>query len=98
MRSAILVAAVLVAGCGSFPLGRTVPPLTKTAEQHQLDQLTCKDQAFQSANSSERQAGNFLMGLTIVGTPIAWEIEKKHQREVFKNCMEARGYTVIPPP
>lgn len=98
-RRVILMAAcaVFVTGCGTFQLGQTVPKGQTTPQQHQLDQLSCKDQAHLAANSTERQTGNFLLGMTIVGAPLAFELEKKKQREVFKDCMESKGYTVIPP-
>jgi len=44
-----------------------------------------------------RQAGAFVLGLTIVGAPVAFELERAKQREVYKSCMEARGYRVVPP-
>src|SRR5262249_46469082 len=59
--------------------------------------LTCKDQVKLEANTAGRQAGAFALGLTIVGAPIAFELEKAKQREVYKSCMEARGYRVLPP-
>ena len=63
----------------------------------QIDNLTCKDQAKLAANTAERQAGAFALGFTIVGAPLAFELEKAKQREVYKSCMEARGYRVLPP-
>lgn len=63
----------------------------------QLDNLTCKDKAQIEANTASRQAGAFALGLTIVGTPIAFELEKSKQREVYKDCMEKLGYRVLPP-
>jgi hypothetical protein len=93
---ALLVAAA-VSGCGTFPLsGGTTPPAGKTADQHQLDILTCQHEGKMAANTGARQTGAFLLGLTIVGTPLAFELEKKKQREVFAECMTARGYTVVP--
>ena len=96
LLAALLVAAA-VSGCGTFPLsGGTSPPSGKTADQHQLDILVCQDQAKLSANTAARQTGAFLLGLTIIGTPVAFELEKAKQREVFAQCMTARGYTVTP--
>jgi hypothetical protein len=34
--------------------------------------------------------------MTIVGVPLAYELEKSKQREVFVSCMTARGYAVRP--
>lgn len=97
MRRTILPALLLVcgiAGCGTFNLGNVRPQAGRTAEQQQLDTLTCKDQASLAANSAGRQTGDFLLGLTIVGAPVAYEMDKAKQRQVFADCMQARGYMV----
>ncbi len=88
---------VTAAGCGSYPLsGGAYPPPGKTSQELQLDVLTCQDRAKNEANTSARQAGAFALGLTIVGAPIAFELEKAKQREVYAACMSARGYRVLP--
>lgn len=88
----------LCVGCGTFQLSSGAIPLSsKSQDQIQLDILSCKDQAKLEANTAGRQAGAFLLGFTIVGAPLAYEIEKSKQREVYKSCMEARGYRVLPP-
>ena len=93
----ILVLPLVVAACGTFQLAsNTFAPAGKTPDQHQMDQLTCKDQASLAVNTAARQAGNFLLGMTIVGLPAAYELDKAKQREVFAQCMTARGYTVVP--
>ena len=99
VRLIVLVAiSAVVSSCGTFPLASGVYPLAaKTTEQQQLDNLNCKDQAKLEANSTERQTGAFLLGLTIIGAPLAFEMEKAKQREVYKTCMEAKGYRVAPP-
>ena len=87
-----------ITGCGTFQLSSGVIPLTrKTQEQLQLDDLQCKDQAKLAANTTGRQTGAFLLGMTIVGVPVAFEMEKAKQREVYKSCMEAKGYSILPP-
>jgi hypothetical protein len=83
-----------IAACGTFTLGNVRPQAGRTAEQQQLDTLTCKDQATLAANSAGRQTGDFLLGLTIVGAPVAYEMDKAKQRQVFADCMKARGYVV----
>jgi hypothetical protein len=88
---------VLLTGCGSFMLGYVQPQAGKTAQDQQLDTLVCKDRAKTEANTSARQAGSFLAGMTIVGAPIAIEAEKAKQREVFTQCMGEKGYQVRPP-
>lgn len=82
--------------CGTFVLGTAVPQTSKTANQQQLDNLDCKDKARLAASTTDRQVGAFLLGMTIIGAPVAFEIEKSKQREVFKSCMEGKGYKVIP--
>ncbi|MBX3591575.1 MAG: SHOCT domain-containing protein [Burkholderiaceae bacterium] len=94
----IMAAMSVLAACGTFQLASHVYPLTnQTQEQMQLDNLSCKDKARLEANTAERQAGAFALGLTIVGAPLAFELEKAKQREVYKACMEAKGYRVLPP-
>ena len=93
----ILVLPLFVAACGTFPLsGGTYPPAGKTKDQQQLDLLTCQDQAKLAVSTAGRQTGAFLLGMTIIGAPVAFELEKAKQREVFADCMTARGYTVMP--
>lgn len=96
MRSVYLIP-VLLAGCGSFPLGTVHRPIHMTAEQQQLDTLICKDRARNEANTDARVAGSFLAGMTIVGAPIAIAAERDKQREVFADCMTQKGYLVRPP-
>lgn len=97
MRKLAILCVVSLTGCGSFQLANGVMPVRpKTQEQIQLDTLSCKDRAKMEANTSERQAGNFVAGMTLVGIPVAIEAEKAKQREVFKACMEERGYHVTP--
>ncbi len=95
---AVTSVSFLIAGCGTFQLASgSIPPPGKTKEQQQLDTLSCKDRAKLEANTADRQVGAFALGLTIVGAPLAYELEKSKQREVFKTCMEERGYRVLPP-
>jgi hypothetical protein len=93
----LLLLACSITGCGTFTLGNVRPQAGKSAEQQQLDTLTCKDQANLAANSAGRQTGDFLLGLTIVGAPVAYEMDKAKQRQVFADCMHARGYVVTLP-
>ena len=92
----VLLLAFGVAACGTYTLGNVHPQSGKTTDQQQLDTLTCKDQANLAANTAGRQTGDFLLGLTIVGAPVAFEREKAKEREVFADCMTARGYVVTP--
>jgi len=91
-----LLFAFSLAACGTFSLGNVHPQANKTAEQQQLDTLTCKDQANLAVNSAGRLAGDFLLGMTIVGAPAAYEMDEAKQRQVFTDCMQARGYAVTP--
>lgn len=96
-KTAVAFACIALAGCGTFPLASGVNHPSKTQQEMQLDTLACKDRARLAASSAERQAGAFALGLTIIGAPLAYELDKRKQREVFKSCMEARGYEVLPP-
>ena len=95
-KSVISIAVVtgLLTGCGTFNLGYVQPQAGRTSEQQQLDTLTCKDTARLAAESGDRQVGNFLLGMTIVGAPIAYELDRSKQREVFKECMQGKGYSI----
>lgn len=94
----LAVAATLtLSGCGTFSLGTALPQTPKTANEQQLDSLECKDKARLAASTANRQVGAFLLGMTIIGAPAAFELDKSKQREVYKECMEGRGYKVVPP-
>ena len=93
----LLLVAALLTGCGTFQLASGIyPPPGKSSDQQQTDILVCKDQAKNEANTAGRQAGAFLLGMTLVGAPVAYELEKSKQREVFSECMTARGYRITP--
>ncbi len=96
LRLPLLLAPLLLVTCGTYALGKIRPQEGKTPDQQQLDILTCKDQAGTTANSAGRQTADFFLGLTIVGAPIAIQREKNKEREVFAECMRARGYVVTP--
>ena len=91
------IAAITLVGCGTFQLGYVRPSNGQTKEQMQLDMLTCKDNARNAAGTSERHAGAFLLGMTFIGTPLAYELDRAKQREVYGECMQARGYSYTPP-
>jgi len=94
----VALLAVSCAACGTFQLASAVyPPAGKSTEQQQLDNLTCKDRAKLEANTAGKQAGAFLLGMTIVGAPVAYELEKSTQRDVYRSCMESIGYRVVAP-
>lgn len=84
-----------LSACGTFPLAGAIhPPAGKNAEQQQTDVLVCKDQANLAVNSASNQAGDFLLGATIIGAPFAYQMDKSKERAVFAQCMTARGYIV----
>ncbi len=72
----LLFAILFLCACGTFQLGKVQPQYGKSRDQQQNDMLYCKDQAKMAANSADRQVGNFLLGMTIIGTPLAYELEK----------------------
>jgi hypothetical protein len=100
MNSKILLALILtcgVAACGTYNLGNVRPQANRTADQQQLDTLTCKDQASLAVNSAGHQTADFFLGLTVVGAPVAYANDKARARAVFADCMRARGYVVTLP-
>jgi hypothetical protein len=86
-----------LAACGTYNLGNVRPQANKTADQQQLDMLTCKDQASLAVNSAGHQTADFFLGLTVVGAPVAYANDKARARAVFADCMQARGYVVTSP-
>lgn len=95
MRIAIFAACVLLGGC-VYSLGNVQPQTGRNADQQQLDTLTCQDRARLSIQTAGRETGDFLLGFTLVGAPVALELDKKKQRSVFAECMQSRGYTILP--
>jgi len=59
-----------------------------------IDMLVCKDEAARSVQSGGYVAGDVAAGATGVGIPIAVHYERKREREVFKTCMNTKGYEV----
>jgi hypothetical protein len=80
-----------------FPARHRTIAAWQEADQRQIDILSCKDQAQLAIGTAGHQVGDFLLGLTIVGTPIAYESDKQTERDVFARCMHERGYNVVPP-
>jgi hypothetical protein len=100
MNSKILLPLLMtcsLAACGTYNLGNVRPQPSKTADQQQLDMLTCKDQASLAVNSAGHQTADFFLGLTVVGAPVAYANDKARARAVFGDCMQARGYVVTLP-
>jgi Short C-terminal domain len=95
---AVLAATAMCSGCGSFPLGTAFPERNQSKDETRLAVLECQDRAKTEANSDARVAGSFIAGLTIVGAPIAIAEERRKTREVWQDCMLAKGYRVVPPP
>ena len=87
------LAGIILAGCGTFQLASNIRQDGKSPEQINLDILLCKDQANLATNTAGWQAGQFVAGATLVGIPIALQMEKDKKREVFSQCMTARGYS-----
>jgi len=96
-RAVALAVPIICVACGTFQLGYVQPQAGKTPDQQKLDTLDCKDQAHNAASAASEQAKAFLLGLTIVGTPAAYQMDRDTQRKVFTDCMTQRGYTVLPP-
>lgn len=96
MRSTLILT-LLLAGCGTFPLGVAYADKGQSREQLHADVLWCKDQAQTAANAPGRQVGSFIAGLTIIGAPVAYENEKQLQRDVYRACMNDKGYRVEMP-
>ena len=96
-KSILLLALLSLSACGTFSLGIVHPQIGKSADQQQLDILSCKDLAATEVNSASHQATDFLLGLTLIGTPFAYAQDQKTERTAFALCMRARGYSVVLP-
>ena len=95
-RTMVVVLCLTLASC-TFPLGYIQPRADKTPEQKELDTLSCKDKAHLAASGTGQQVGAFFLGMTIVGLPVAYALDRSTQQRVFQECMANRGYTVTPP-
>lgn len=96
-KIAAFVSVVLLGGCATnFDLGKVHAQSGRTADQQQLDILTCKDQAHMAAEAGGQQTKEFLLGLTVVGYPAAIKSDRDKQRYVFQQCMGLKGYSVTP--
>jgi len=87
---------LFLVGCAFQLAGGVYPPPDKSNQEQQVDMLFCKDQAKREATTFGSQTGWIALGLTIVGVPLAVELEEQKQREVFAQCLTARGYRVDP--
>ena len=98
-RSGAVALGLLLSACGTFHLasGGTIPP-GKTKDEVRLDVLTCKDRARVESQTAGDQARGFMLGLTLslVGVAIDYDQQKQDQRRIFRDCMEAEGYHLLP--
>jgi hypothetical protein len=77
---ALLSLCLLTVACGTYNLGNVRSQPNRTADQQQLDMLTCKDQATLAVNSAGHQTADFFLGLTVVGAPVAYANDKARER------------------
>lgn len=100
IKDFILVLAIscVLSACGTYNLANSVQaPLDKSGSQKETDTLACTHQADMAVNSAGRQVGDFILGATIIGAPVAYQMDKKSARNAFANCMNARGYNLVMP-
>ena len=95
--AAVVLLCSALTGCGTYSLGRAFPQKGETQDQVRLAVLDCQDKAKNEANTDGRVAASFAAGLTIIGAPIAIAEERRKTREVWQECMKAKGYRVEPP-
>ena len=94
IRRTIISLALLCGACSSFTLGYVERQTGKTDDDRALAMLVCKDQAAQAMQQGAQQVGQFLLGFTVVGYPIALQRERDVQRDAFAACMSDKGYSV----
>ena len=98
MRTLLLTIVTLVlAGCGTVPLGTAYAQQGQSVRERDQDILYCKDWAKTQTDTTERTVGSFLAGLTIIGAPFAIASANDRMRELYAQCMSERGYHVDPP-
>jgi hypothetical protein len=81
-------------------LGYVKPDKNKTPEQHKIDMETCTNQARSITDTNQ----NLLLRIGVTAIPNLNSIihnnlddsDTVKQRNVFKNCMNERGYEIIP--
>ena len=88
-----------VASCSFRLAGKIYAPPGKSGEQQRIDVVACRDRATSDANkiSVSEEIGAIVLGWSVVGAPIVFAESRSKQRELFAQCMKARGYTVLPP-
>ena len=95
LAAACLGLGVLASACGTFILGNATPLRGQSAQAHKLDELRCKDEAALAWGQAGRQAGQVMLDLVWpLGQLPRYEWEKSVKREAWRECMEARGYSV----
>jgi hypothetical protein len=95
MKILILTAIALLVGCVTLPVAQ--PQSGGSADQQRLDTLSCKESARLGSGTPARIVGSALLGLTIIGAPLAIALDSAKQQELFTDCMHAKGYTLSPP-
>lgn len=91
---ALVCVFVALGGCTTFPLGTVHAAPGTSAQAQQVAILVCKDAALTAANATGQQVKESLLGLTIVGYPVAVASDRARQRAVFASCMRSQGYEV----
>lgn len=90
-RILFLLPLFLVACGGTFPLfGAVEAPNGTSANQQKNDIAFCKGQAVEQASNNGERAEAFLLGSS------ARKKDETLQRNIFAECMTAKGYTVTP--
>lgn len=88
----------MLSSCGTFKLATSIQaPVDKSASQKETDALVCTHRADLAMNSASQQAKDFLLGATIIGVPLAQQMDKVTARNAFADCMTARGYNLVMP-
>ena len=92
----LCLTAMILNGCGNFNLGYVKPQDGKNSQQQQIDTLACQNEAKLAASTAGMQISSFLLGMTLVGYPLVYVLDKSAQRDEFANCLHLRGYAVLP--
>jgi hypothetical protein len=95
MKKTIKCIAIIsqLSGC-TFDLGTATAPAGTNNLQMQTDVLECKDKARLEQANTGKQVGEFFLGMTIIGLPGAYAIDRSVARSTYAECMNIKGYTV----
>ena len=93
-RSAVLAISLALSAC-TIRLPDVIAPPGVSNLHLQTDISACKDRATREAQSTGAKLLAVALGVTIVGAPAGYSMERSALRSAYPKCMSSRGYTVM---